>query len=81
MRESRVTDGATLRHSRIMAMLRFVADMEGATTKEIQAFMLVHYGLKFRTTSEYIHECHRAGTLVLSQDGRWLITDRFKRFL
>ena len=81
IKESRVTDGATLRHSRIMAMLQFIADTEGATTKDIQAFMFLHYGLKYRTTAEYIHECHLAGSIVLSQDGRWVVTEKFKKYL
>lgn len=81
MKEARVTDGATLRHSRVMGMLRFVADVEGATTRDIQSYMLANYGMKFRTTSEYIHECHLAGMLVLNQDGRWVITETFKKYL
>ena len=81
IKESRVTDGATLRHSRIMAMLQFIADTEGATTKDIQAFMFLHYGLKYRTTAEYLHEAHLAGSIVLSQDGRWIVTEKFKKYL
>lgn len=81
MKETRVTDGATLRRSRLMAMFHFIADTEGATTRDIQSYMLMHYGLKFRTTSDYISEAHLAGALVLNQDGRWVITDKFKKHL
>ena len=47
-RETRVTDGATLRKSRLMGMYRFIEDSDGASTKTIQSFMLMNYGLKLR---------------------------------
>jgi len=80
-RETRVTDGATLRKSRLMGMFRFIADSEGASTKMIQSFMLMNYGLKFKTSSDYIHESSLAGSLVLSQSGEWIISKAFKRYL
>lgn len=80
-RETRVTDGATLRKSRLMGMFRFIADSEGASTKMIQSFMLMNYGLKFKTTSDYIHESGLAGSIVLSKSGEWIISKVFKRYL
>lgn len=80
-RETRVTDGATLRKSRLMGMFRFIADSEGASTKMIQSFMLMNYGLKFKTSSDYIHESSLAGSLVLSRSGEWIISKAFKRYL
>lgn len=80
-RETRVTDGATLRKSRLMGMFRFIADNEGASTKMIQSFMLMNYGLKFKTSSDYIHEATLAGSLVLSKSGEWIISKAFKRYL
>jgi hypothetical protein len=80
-KETRVTDGATLRRSRLMGMFRFIADSEGATTKAIQSFMLMNYGLKFKTTSDYIHEASLAASLVLTQNGEWIIAKAFKKYL
>ena len=69
------------RISRLMGMFRFIADSDGATTKMIQSFMLMNYGLKFKTTSEYIHETTLAGSIVLSRSGEWIISKAFKRYL
>ena len=80
-RETRVTDGATLRKSRLMGMYRFIEDSDGASTKTIQSFMLMNYGLKFKTTTDYIHESSLAGSLVLSQSGEWIISKDFKKYL
>ena len=80
-RETRITDGATLRKSRLMGMFRFIADSEGASTKMIQSFMLMNYGLKFKTSSDYIHESSLAGSLMLSKSGEWIISKAFKRYL
>lgn len=81
MKENRVSDGATLRRSRIMAMFRFIKNTEGATDRDIQSYMFMHYGLKFRTTTEYISEAHLTGAIELSQDGRWVITDGYRAYL
>jgi hypothetical protein len=64
---SRVTDGASLRHRRIMDMLLFIKAQEGATITQIQAYMLTAHGLKFSTTAEYVKECQFAG--VIRTDG------------
>ena len=80
-RETRVTDGATLRKSRLMGMFRFIADSEGASTKMIQSFMLMNYGLKFKTTSDYIHEANLADSIRLSRSGEWIISAAFKKYL
>lgn len=75
-RRGRVTDGATLRHSRIMDMLQWLNLAGGATITQIQAYMLTAHGLKFQTTADYIRECHMAG--VIQEDhGLWIVkTDR-----
>ena len=80
-RETRVTDGATLRKSRLMGMYLFIEDSEGASTKTIQSFMLMNYGLKFKTTTDYIHESSLAGSLMLSKTGEWIISKDFKKYL
>jgi len=80
-KETRVTDGATLRKSRLMGMFRYIADAEGATTRAIQSFMLMNYGLKFKTTSDYIHEANLSAGLVLTQNGEWIISKKFKKYL
>ena len=80
-RETRVSDGASLRNSRIKQMLQWLADVGAASTKDLQSMMFLYFGLKFRTTAEYIHECHLAGALVLDADGRWRVTEKFKKYL
>ena len=80
-RETRVTDGATLRKSRLMGMFNFIADNEGATTMMVQSYMLMNHGLKFKTTSEYLYEAELAGSIKLSQSGEWVISKDFKKYL
>lgn len=80
-RETRVTDGATLRRSRIMQMLHFIADTEGSSTHGVQSFMFMQFGLKFRTTSEYLHETNLAGAIALGRSGEWIVTDKYKKYL
>ena len=62
-----VTDGASLRHKRVMDMLLFIKSHDGATIVQIQSYMLTAHGLKFKTTAEYIKECQFAG--ILRTDG------------
>ena len=62
-RSGRVTNGATLRHSRVMDMLQWINLAGGATITQIQAYMLTAHGLKFSTTADYVRECHMAGVL------------------
>jgi len=64
-----------------MGMFRFISDSNGATTRAIQSFMLMNYGLKFKTTSDYIHEGNLASSLVLNQNGEWIISKIFKKYL
>lgn len=80
-RETRVTDGATLRKSRLMGMFRFIADCEGASTMTVQSYMLMNHGLKFKTTSEYLHESELADSIRLSKSGEWIISKAFKKYL
>jgi len=75
---SRVTDGATLRQQRIVDMLTMLKNAQGATTMEIQGFMLARHGLKFDTTSSYIKETWLAG-LIIEDQGKWVITRKLDR--
>jgi len=75
---SRVTDGATLRQQRIVDMLTMLKNADGATTMEIQGFMLARHGLKFDTTSAYIKETWLAG-LIIEDQGKWVITRKLDR--
>jgi len=67
-----------LRQTRITDMLAMIRDSEGATTLEIQGFMLARHGLKFKTTSDYLHEIWMAG-MIVEDTGRWIVTDKLKR--
>ena len=62
-RSGRVTDGATLRHSRVMDMLQWINLAGGVTITQIQAYMLTAHGLKFSTSADYVRECVMAGVL------------------
>jgi len=75
---SRVTDGATLRQQRITDMLAMIRDAKGATTLEIQGFMLARHGLKFDTTSAYIKETWMA-SMIVENDGKWVLTKKLDR--
>jgi len=72
---TRITDGATLRKTRILDLIRYVHDTKGATTQEIESYMLALHGLKFETTVRMIQECHMAHILV-EDHGKWLISDK-----
>lgn len=80
-----VPDGATQRHSRLMDLLTFINLNEGATTTQIQCYMLTTYGLKFRTTSEMIGELSKAGVIKVDGHGIWRLTEKqrtaFKRMV
>jgi len=75
---SRVTDGATLRQQRIVDMLTMLKNAKGATTMDIQGFMLARHGLKFDTTAAYIKETWLAG-LIIEDQGKWVITRKLDR--
>lgn len=77
---SRVSDGATLRHSRIIDLLRYIQDELGASTEAIQRHMLSFHGLKFKTSSEYLSELAGAGFVRMERDGLWHTTDRVIEF-
>ncbi len=64
---TRVKDGASLRHKRVMDMLLFIKAQDGATIMQIQSYMLTAHGLKFSTTADYVKECQFAG--VIRTDG------------
>jgi len=78
---SRVKDGATLRHERVVSMLAFIqmSGKEGAALLEIQSYMLERFGLKFPTTSEYLRECALAG-FIREHQGAWYVTDRYRKY-
>ena len=73
-----VIDGADRRKVRILNMLAMIESSQGATTTDIQAFMLAKYGLKFSTTGQYIKECHIAG-LITNNPPKWHTTHKYKR--
>lgn len=73
-----MADGATLRQQRITDMLAMIRDGAGATTMEIQGFMLARHGLKFNTTAEYIKELWMA-KLIIENDGQWILTQKLDR--
>jgi hypothetical protein len=63
-------------------MLTFInlGEPQGSPTTAIQAHMLASFGLKFRTTVEYLMECRLAGFIV-ERDGLWHISEKQKKAL
>jgi len=78
---SRVKDGATLRHERVLNMLWYIesSGSEGAALREVQSFMLERYGLKFDTSAAYVRECVLAG-FIKEDGGALFVTERYKKF-
>jgi len=75
---SRVTNGASLRRTRILEMMQTINIAAGMTMNEIQGHMWARFGLKFDTTRKYVMEAHLAG--FLKEDaGTWTVTDRYAR--
>jgi len=76
-----VPDGATQRHSRILELLTFITSMEpqGATITQIQSHMLTVFGLKFKTTSEMVHELTLAGLLKADGTARYHLTEQQRK--
>jgi len=71
-----VPDGATQRHSRMMDLLAFINLRGKATITQIQAYMMTSHGLKFKTTSEMIHELTLAGIIKEDGHGFWYLTEK-----
>jgi len=76
-----VADGATQRHARMLELLTFISSMEphGATITQIQSHMLAVYGLKFKTTSEMVHELTLAGILKADGTARFHLTEQQRK--
>jgi len=75
---SRVSDGASLRRTRILELMQMINLANGATMQEIQGHMWARFGLKFETTRKYVMEAHLAGFLR-ENHGKWYVTDRYTR--
>jgi len=68
----RVTDGATLRQTRIMDLVQQIHGLGGMTTAEAQAYMMVKYGLKWETTASYLREMTMS-QLIKEVGGKWVV--------
>ena len=78
----RVVDGADRRKQRLLELLMFVVNNDGATSQEIKAFMTIRFGLQWNTTAKYIQELHLSGLLALMgavETGKWRITAKYKK--
>ena len=75
---SRVTNGASLRRTRLLEMMQMINLGKGASMNEIQGYMWARFGLKHTTTRKYVMEAHLGGFLR-EDHGRWFITDRYVR--
>lgn len=76
--EPRVIDGADRRKQRFQEMLAFIHNNGGATTGEIKSFMVMRFGLKHKTTAEYIQEAHLAKLITLEAT-KWFTTANYKK--
>lgn len=54
----RVVDGADRRKMRLLELLAYINNQQGASTQDIKAFMTIKFGLRWKTTAEYIQELH-----------------------
>lgn len=81
----RVVDGADRRLMRLRKLLTFIhtatATKNGATIGQMKTFMLVNFGLKHKTTGEYIGEMVASGLISETEVGRFTTTDRYRRML
>jgi len=75
---SRVTDGASLRRTRLLELMQTINLSGGMTMQEIQGHAWARFGLKFETTRRYVMEAHLAGFLR-EDHGKWSVTDRYTR--
>ena len=80
----RVVDGADRRKQRLLELLAYIHNVGGASTLELKTFMLARFGLKHKTTSEYIAELH-LGKLIeqggADHVGKWFTTNQYKKFV
>ena len=68
----RITDGATLRRTRLMDLLQQIHMNDGFTTVECQRYMTIKYGLKWERTAEYLKEL-TLSALIKEYQGKWVI--------
>jgi len=76
---SRIADGATLRHSRLMDLVQQIQALNGMTTMECQTYMMWKYGLKWETTSNYVKELAMS-QIIKQSDSKWVIKTLPKEF-
>ena len=78
----RVVDGADRRRMRLLELLQYVHNNGGATSQQIKAFMTMRFGMKWKTTAEYIQELHLSGLLAQGgpEDlGKWFTTKNYRK--
>lgn len=68
----RITDGATLRKTRILDLLQQIHMNSGMHTNDCQMYMTIKYGLKWERTAEYLKELTMCG-LIKDDHGKWVI--------
>ena len=78
---NKVVDGADRRKIRLLELLHFIHTQGGATTQDIKSFMTLKYGLKHKTTAEYIQELHLSNVICRTGTTRdkWFTTGRYKK--
>lgn len=79
----KVVDGADRRRARMLELLMFIHNSDGATTQDIKGFMLMKFGLRYKTTAEYIQELHLSRLITqggASDLGKWFITKNYRRW-
>lgn len=78
----KVVDGADRRRMRLLELLHFIHNNGGATSQECQSFMTIRFGLKWKTTAEYIQELHLSKLIAQgghSDLGKWFTTKNYKK--
>lgn len=79
----RVVDGADRRLMRLRKLLNFVhtatATKQGATINDMKTMMLVNFGIKHKTTGEYIAELVASNLIAETEVGKFTTTNRYRK--
>jgi predicted transcriptional regulator len=70
----KIIDGATLRRSRLIDLIQQILRRDGMTSFACQSYMMLAYGLKWETTSNYLRELTLA-QVIAEKDGKWVIRE------
>lgn len=78
--QPRVIDGADRRKQRLLELLHYIHTSKGATSEQCLAMMTINFGMRRKTSAEYLQDLHLANLIVLGRDsGKWFTTGNYKK--